>query len=79
MKNRETETRNEAQIKAAEPAMKNAYAGDICDSVNTLQEATALMSDEDEVLEVGGFHIKQWTSSTQGSETEDKSEIVIGG
>ena len=78
MKNRETEP-HETKPKAAEPIMKDAYAGDICNSVNTLQEATALMSDEDEVLEGGGFYIKQWISTTQASETEDKSEIAIGG
>ena len=37
------------------------------------------MSDEYEVLEGGGLYIKQWISTTQASETEDKSEIAIGG
>ena len=57
--------------------MKDAYADDICGSVNTRQEATALMSDEDEVLEGGGFYIRHWISTTQASETQDNLKLQL--
>ena len=37
------------------------------------------MSDIDEVLDVGGFHVKQWISSEQSDVKENPSEVTIGG
>jgi S-adenosylmethionine:diacylglycerol 3-amino-3-carboxypropyl transferase len=49
--------------RATEAIVKNAYVDDICDSVSTKEEAKDLISDIDEVLESGGFHIKRWISN----------------
>ena len=51
----------------------------MCDSVNNVQEAKALMSDIGEVLDVGGFHVKQWISSEQSDVKENPSEVTTGG
>ena len=51
--------KEEEKPRAAEAILKNAYVDDICDSVNNEQEANVLMSDIDDVLEAGGFHVKQ--------------------
>ena len=57
--------KKEEKPRAAEGILKNAYVDDICDSVNNVKEAKALMSDIDEVLDVSGLHVKQWISSEQ--------------
>ena len=57
--------KKEEKPRAAEGILKNAYVDDICDSVNDVKEAKALMSDIDEVLDVSGLHVKQWISSEQ--------------
>ena len=49
--------KKEEKPRATQAILKNAYVDDICDSVNNVQEAKALMSDIDEVLDVGGFHV----------------------
>ena len=36
------------------------------------------MSDIDEVLDVGGFHVKQWISSEQSDVKENPREVTIG-
>jgi len=45
--------------KAAESISKNAYVDDICDSVGSTKEAKTLISDIDDVLAMGGFHVKK--------------------
>ena len=57
--------------------MKTAYVDHICDSVNVEHEAKVLMSDEDDVLEAGSFHVKQWISSRQTG--ENQGEVVFRG
>ena len=37
------------------------------------------MSNIDEVLHVGGFHVKQWISSEQSDVKDNPSEVTIGG
>ena len=76
---RKTAKIKEEKPRAAEAILKNAYVDDICDSVKNTKEAKALMADVDEVLESGGFHVKQWTSSAQTSATEGPNEVVLGG
>ena len=71
--------KEEEKPRAAEAILKNAYVDDICDSVNNEQEANVLMSDIDDVLEAGGFHVKQWISSAQSGAKEGQSEVVLGG
>ena len=50
--------KEEEKPRAAEAILKNAYVDDICDSVNNEHEANVLISDVDDVLEAGGFHVK---------------------
>ena len=71
--------KKEGKPRAAEAILKNPYVDDICDSVNNVQEAKALMSDIDKVLDVGGFHVKQCISSEQSDVIENPSEVAIGG
>ena len=71
--------KEEEKPRGAEAILKNAYVDDICDSVKNAKEAKALTADVDEVLEPGGFHVKQWTSSAQTNATEEPNEVVLGG
>lgn len=71
--------REEEKPKAAEAIFKNAYADDICDSVTNAEEARVLTTEVDEILETGGFHVKQWISSSQANATEEPNEVVLGG
>ena len=68
--------KKEEKPRAAEGILKNAYVDDICDSVNNVKEAKALMSDIDEVLDVSGLHVKQWISSEQSDISENPSKVT---
>lgn len=48
---------------AAEVFTNNVYMDDICDSVDTVQEAQKLIQDIDKVLKTGGFNVKGWISN----------------
>ena len=52
---------------------------DICDSVDTEEEAEALTADIDEVLKKGGFTIKEWTMNKvkQGMQ-EPPRQVLLG-
>ena len=71
--------KDEEKPRAAEAILKHACVDDICDSVNDEHEARTLMSDVDDVLEAGGFHVNQWISSVQTGAEEDQGEVVLGG
>lgn len=71
--------KKEEKPRAAEAILKNAYVDNNCDSVKNVQEAKTLMSNIDEVLDVGSFHVKQWNSSEQSAVKENPSEVTIGG
>lgn len=62
---------------AAEVLTNNTYMDDICDSVDTLQEARKLTEDIDKVLKTGGFTVKGWISNKKLTE-KDNSEIEKG-
>ena len=70
--------KEEEKPKAAEAILKNAYVDDICDSVKNAEEAKVLTKEVDEILETGGFHVKQWISSSQANATEEPNEVVLG-
>ena len=67
--------KEEDKPKAAEAILKNAYV----DSVKSAEEAKVLIKEVDEILETGGFHVKQWISSSQANATEEPNEVVLGG
>ena len=67
----------EYKPQAAESIRKNAYVDDICDSVCSVQEANALTSDIDEVLQSGGFRVKGWITSGK-ADNGYTDEIVLG-
>ena len=62
---------------AAEVLTNNTYMDDICDSVDTLEEARKLTEDIDKVLKTGGFTVKGWISNKKLTE-KDNSEIEKG-
>ena len=70
--------KEEEKLKAAEAILKNAYLDDICDSVKNAEEARELTKEVDKILETGGFHVKQWISSSQANATEQPNEVVLG-
>ena len=47
---------------AARAIKENSYMDDICNSVDTVEEACKQTEDIDKVLEMGGFKVKGWTS-----------------
>lgn len=62
--------------KAAEAIIKNTYMDDICDSVDSIEEANKLTSDINAVLATGGFKVKGWTSNA--SKDEQSQEVTLG-
>ena len=62
--------------KAAESIIKNTYMDDICDSVDTVNEADTLTKSIDNVLSTGGFKVKGWTSNL--SKQQHSQEVNIG-
>ena len=57
----------------AEVFTNNVYMDDICDSVDTTEEAQRLSQDIDSVLAKGGFSTKGWISNKDL--TKNKKEI----
>ncbi len=49
--------------RACETVISNSYMDDIMDSVDLLEEAEKEMNEIDQVLEKGGFKIKEWVHS----------------
>jgi hypothetical protein len=47
---------------AAEVLKKNTYMDDICDSVHAVEQAKQLTTENDEVLQNGGFNVTRTTS-----------------
>ena len=58
---RKTANENKAEYpKAAEVLEKSRYMDDICESVDTKQEARELTDNIDKVLKTGGFSVREW-------------------
>ena len=53
---------------ACETIISNSYMDDIMDSVDSLRKAVKLTGEIDEVLDKGGFRIKEWTYSGKRQE-----------
>ncbi len=51
--------------RAAAAIKDNSYMDDICDSVHTVDDARQLTEEIDNILEKGGFKIKEWLSNEQ--------------
>ncbi len=64
--------------KAAEAIKKNTYMDDVCDSQPSAAEAKALIDDIDDVLDKGGFQIKEWISNAKLTNTNPRDEVVLG-
>ena len=74
---RKTANENKAEYpKAAEFLENSTYMDDICESVDTKQEARKLTADVDKVLKTGGFSVKEWicneTLKEKVNSTEEK-------
>ena len=54
------ENQKEDFPEVAEVIKKNSYVDDIVHSVRSIQEAKTLASQMEEILKLGGFHIKHW-------------------
>lgn len=57
---------------AARTIKTNSYMDDILDSVHTVQEAQELTTGIDQVLEKGGFKVKEWQSNKDLSNNDDQ-------
>ena len=64
--------------KVADVLIKNTYMDDICDSVDTVEEAKQLAEDLDTVLGNGGFKVKGWISnkSLREHRQEEKMDMT---
>ena len=71
--------KEEEKQKAVQAILNNAYVDDICDSVKNTEEAKVLTKEVEDILETGGFHVKQWISSSQANASEEPNEVVLGG
>ena len=67
-----------AKPEAANAIKKNTYVDDICDSQTSVEAARELTSDIDEILDAGGFHVKEWISNASLNEKSQKGEVVLG-
>ena len=50
----------------------------VCDFQASVAEAKELISNIDEVLDAGGFHIKEWISNAPLTDKESRDEVVLG-
>ena len=73
------ELKEEGKPKAAEAIKKNTYMDDVCDSQVSVAEAKQLISDIDEVLDAGGFRIKEWISNAPLTNREIRDEVILHG
>ena len=81
---RKTANENKAEYpKAAEVLEKSTYMDDICESVDTKQEARELTDNIDKVLKTGGFSVKEWicneTLKDNVNSTEEKEMNLYKG
>ena len=63
---------------AAEVLKKNTYMDDICDSVPNVECAQQLTKDLDEILDKGGFKVKEWLSNEileENLPSEERSSV----
>ena len=57
---------------------KNTYMDDVCDSQPSVEAAKELILDVDEVLDAGGFGIKEWISNVALTDQKISNEVVLG-
>ena len=76
---RKTSNENKAEYsKAAEVLGKSTYMDDICESVDTKQEARELTDNIDKVLKTGGFNVKKWIcNETVKRRQQDKRKSTV--
>jgi hypothetical protein len=67
----------EVYPKAAKVLKDNTYMDDICESLETNEEARQLTRDVDEVLAKGGFAVKGWISNCNLGEENQSSEKQV--
>ena len=72
---RKTANENKAEYsKAAEVLEKSTYMDDICESVDTKQEAREITDNIDKVLKTEGFSVKEWICNETLKENVDSTE-----
>jgi hypothetical protein len=71
------ELREVRKPKATEAIKENTYMDDVCDSQASVADAKELISNIDEVLDAGGFSIKEWISNAPLSDKESRNEVVL--
>ena len=81
---RKTVNKNKAEYpKAAEVLEKSTYMDDICESVDTKQEARELTDNIDKGFKTGGFGVKEWicneTLKEKVNSTEEKERNLYKG
>ena len=82
---RKTDEKGETSHPHASQVLKNnTYMDDICDSVSSVLEAQKLTKDLDDVVEKGGFKVKEWLSNEsleqdQFSETKGQGLKLLQG
>ena len=65
---------------AAKAIVANSYMDDICDSVDTVEDARKQTDDIDTVLQKGGFKVKGWTSNKvlkEQSQSKEANEMRV--
>ena len=72
------ELKEDSKPKAAEAIKENTYMDDVCDSQASVAEAKELISDIDEVLDAGGFRIKEWISNAPLTNKESRDKVMLG-
>ena len=77
---RKTANENKAEYpKAAEVLEKSTYMDDICESVDTKQEARELTDNIDKVLKTRGFSVKEWICNETLKEKDNNTKGKVLG
>ena len=62
---------------AAKAIKANSYMDDLCDSLDSVNEAKRRTEDIDKILETGGFRIKEWISNKALDQKDSKEETAM--
>jgi hypothetical protein len=68
----------DSKPKADEAIKENTYMDGVCVFQASVTEAKELISNIDEILDAGGFYIKEWISNAPFTDKESRDEVVLG-
>ena len=71
------EENQELYPEAATAIKANSYMDDLCDSLDTVNQAQKQTEDNDKILETGGFRIKEWISNKTLNEEDSREEMAM--